>query len=76
MAFRLKFSSRALHEMGEAQVWYDERGPGLGEEFISAVELRLKSGTTNGAWALAKNSFLPSNCGSSVLNKPLCYTPR
>ena len=42
MAFRLKFSSRALHEIGEAQVWYDEQSSGLGEEFISAVELQLK----------------------------------
>ncbi|MHB8165876.1 MAG: type II toxin-antitoxin system RelE/ParE family toxin [Sulfuricella sp.] len=42
MAFRLKFSSRALHEIGEAQEWYELQNPGLGEEFIAAMELQLK----------------------------------
>ena len=42
MAFRLKFSSRALREIGEAQEWYELQNPGLGEEFIAAVELQLK----------------------------------
>lgn len=42
MAFRLKFSSRALREIGEAQEWYELQSPGLGEEFIAAVELQLK----------------------------------
>jgi len=42
MAYRLKFSSRALRETGEAQEWYELQNPGLGEEFIAAMELQLK----------------------------------
>ena len=42
MAFRLKFSSRALHEIGEAQEWYESQSAGLGDEFIAAMELQLK----------------------------------
>jgi toxin ParE1/3/4 len=42
MAYRLKFSQRALRETGEAQEWYELQSPGLGEEFIAAVELQLK----------------------------------
>ena len=42
MAFQLSFSSRALREIGEAQEWYELRSPGLGEEFIAAMELQLK----------------------------------
>lgn len=42
MAFRLKFSSRALRETGDAQEWYELQSPGLGDEFIAAMELQLK----------------------------------
>lgn len=42
MAFRLKFSSRALREIGKAQEWYELQSPDLGEEFIAAMELQLK----------------------------------
>jgi hypothetical protein len=42
MAFRLKFSARALREIGETQEWYELQNPGLGEEFIAAMELQLK----------------------------------
>src|SRR4030066_124460 len=42
MAYRLKFSSRALREIGEAQEWYELQSPGLGEEFLAAMELQLK----------------------------------
>ena len=42
MAYRLKFSTRALREIGEAQEWYELQSPGLGEEFIAAMELQLK----------------------------------
>ncbi len=38
MAFSLKFSSRALREIGAAQEWYELQSPGLGEEFIVAME--------------------------------------
>ena len=42
MAFRLKFSSRALREIGEAREWYELQSPGLGDECIAAMELQLK----------------------------------
>jgi plasmid stabilization system protein ParE len=42
MAYRLKFSKRALHETGKAQEWFELQSPGLGEEFIAAMELQLK----------------------------------
>ena len=42
MAYRLKFSTRALCETGKAQEWYELQSPGLGEEFIAAMELQLK----------------------------------
>lgn len=42
MAFSLKFFSRALRETGEAQEWYELQSPGLGEEFIAAMDLQLK----------------------------------
>lgn len=42
MAYRLKFSTRALRETGEAQEWYELQSTGLGEEFIAAMELQLK----------------------------------
>ena len=42
MAFRLRFSSRALRETGEAQEWYEAQNAGLGDEFIAALELQLK----------------------------------
>ena len=42
MAFRLKFSSRAVREIGEAQEWDELQSPGLGDEFIATLELQLK----------------------------------
>lgn len=42
MAFRLKFSTRVLREIGESQEWYELQSSGLGEEFIAALELQLK----------------------------------
>jgi plasmid stabilization system protein ParE len=42
MAFRIKFSVRALREIGEAQEWYELQSPGLGEEFIAVMELQIK----------------------------------
>lgn len=42
MAFRLKFSARALREIGEARAWYEMQSQGLGEESIAAMELQLK----------------------------------
>ena len=42
MAYRLRFSVRALREMGEAHDWYESQSAGLGEEFMLATELQLK----------------------------------
>ncbi|MHB1099536.1 MAG: type II toxin-antitoxin system RelE/ParE family toxin [Burkholderiales bacterium] len=42
MALRLKFSARALHEVGEAREWYEMQNPRLGEEFIAAMELQVR----------------------------------
>jgi toxin ParE1/3/4 len=42
VAYRLKFSIRALREIGEAQEWYEIQSTGLGDEFIAALELQIK----------------------------------
>ena len=42
MAYRLKFSRRAMREVGEAYEWYETQSPGLGTEFELAFELQLK----------------------------------
>ena len=42
MAYRLKFSGRALRETGEAADWYESQSPGLGLEFEAALELQLR----------------------------------
>lgn len=39
VAYRLKFSGRAVREVGEAHDWYEERSPGLGSEFQLFPEL-------------------------------------
>jgi toxin ParE1/3/4 len=38
VAYRLRFSSRAAREVGEAYAWYESQSEGLGSEF----ELQLK----------------------------------
>ena len=42
MAYRLKFSSRAVREVGEAYDWYEAQSVGLGAEFEAAFELQLR----------------------------------
>ena len=42
MAYRLKFASRAVREIGEAFDWYEEQSEGLGAELELAFELQLK----------------------------------
>ena len=42
MAYRLKFSSRATREIGQAFDWYEEQSDGLGSEFELAFELQIK----------------------------------
>ena len=38
----MKFSGRAVREIGEAFNWYEEQSKGLGSEFELAFELQLK----------------------------------
>ena len=42
MAYRLKFSGRAVREIGEAFSWYEEQRSGLGAEFELVFELQIK----------------------------------
>ena len=42
VAFRIRFSGRAVREIGEAHDWYEARSLGLGGKFESALELQLK----------------------------------
>ena len=42
MAYGLRFSGRAVREIGEAFDWYEEQSKGLGSEFELAFELQLK----------------------------------
>ncbi len=42
MAYRLKFSARAVREIGKAYEWYEAQTEGLGSEFELAFELQLK----------------------------------
>lgn len=38
MGARLTFSADAHDDLGETYAWYEARRPGLGEEFLSAVD--------------------------------------
>jgi len=42
VAYRVKFSPRALREIGGAHEWYELQSVGLGEEFVASIELQLK----------------------------------
>lgn len=42
MAYRLKFSGRAVREVGEAHEWYEAQSQGLGSEYEAALELQLR----------------------------------
>lgn len=42
VAHRLKFSGRAVREVGEAYEWYEAQSEGLGSEFEVAFELQMK----------------------------------
>ncbi|MDP2067154.1 MAG: type II toxin-antitoxin system RelE/ParE family toxin [Burkholderiaceae bacterium] len=42
MAYRLKFSGRAVREVGDAYEWYEAQSQGLGSEFAIAFELQIK----------------------------------
>jgi plasmid stabilization system protein ParE len=38
MAYRLRLSARAIREIGEAYGWYEAQLPGLGLEFLKALD--------------------------------------
>ena len=40
MAARLVFAAEAELDVSEAYAWYETRRPGLGENFLSSVDLR------------------------------------
>jgi toxin ParE1/3/4 len=42
VAYRLKFSGRAVREVGEAYNWYETQSQGLGSEYEAALELQLR----------------------------------
>lgn len=42
MAHRLTVSDRAVREIGEAYEWYEEQIPGLGIEFLEALDAQFK----------------------------------
>ncbi len=42
VAYRLKFSGRAVREVGEAHEWYEAQSQGLGSEYEAALELQLR----------------------------------
>lgn len=42
MAYRLKFSSRTVREIGESFEWHEDQCKGLGSKFELAFELQLK----------------------------------
>ena len=37
VAYRLKFSGRAVREVGEAYEWYETQSEGLGSEYLGPV---------------------------------------
>lgn len=42
VSYRLKFSGRAVREVGEAYEWYEAQSQGLGSEYEAALELQLR----------------------------------
>lgn len=43
MAYRLTISDRAAAEIGEAYEWYEEQRPGLGLEFLEALDAQFQA---------------------------------
>lgn len=43
MAYRLSVSRRAMREIGEAYDWYQERLPGLGNDFLEALDAHFQA---------------------------------
>jgi toxin ParE1/3/4 len=42
MAYRLKVSDRAAREIGGSYEWYEEQLPGLGADFIDALDAQFQ----------------------------------
>ncbi|MCT1657126.1 type II toxin-antitoxin system RelE/ParE family toxin [Brevibacterium luteolum] len=42
MTLRLREHSGALADLREAAIWYEEEGPGLGDDFIAAIDDALQ----------------------------------
>jgi plasmid stabilization system protein ParE len=42
VAYRLKFSARAVREVGQAYEWYEAQSEGLGSEYQAALELQMR----------------------------------
>lgn len=43
MAYQVTVSERATREIGEAFEWYQEQQPGLGVEFLEALDVQFQS---------------------------------
>ena len=43
MAAELVFAPEAENDLSEAYAWYQDRRPGLGEEFLSSVDVSLQN---------------------------------
>jgi hypothetical protein len=41
--YRLAIRSDAVDEIANASAWYDEHGPGLGAEFLRAVDVAIEA---------------------------------
>ncbi len=41
MSFRLQINPRAAQDMRSAKDWYDDQQPGLGREFVLALDVEL-----------------------------------
>ncbi|QIN29723.1 type II toxin-antitoxin system RelE/ParE family toxin [Brevibacterium luteolum] len=42
MTIRLREHSGALADLRKAAIWYEEEGPGLGDDFIAAIDDALR----------------------------------
>jgi plasmid stabilization system protein ParE len=43
MPYRIRIDPEAVEEIGEGIEWYDQRRPGLGEEFLGEVRAAISS---------------------------------
>ena len=64
MTLPVVFRRRFQHDLDAGFDWYEEQRPGLGEEFLSAVQSTLKSGRAQSAAHRTRPEALasPSKC--------------